>query len=256
MPRGFTKEDARASTRGFRKVRPLSFRTVYVVDDDRDVRLMLSYMLAEADLQSRPFASGADFLAAQPDLAPGCVLLDVRMPEMDGLTVMAELTRRSVGWPVMFMTGHGEVPVAVEAIGIWGDLLLSPKSPSRGSFDGRLSAACLASKSAARPRIGDADAAARIEHHQPRMRGVSKASSRPVEQLIADPAFRCDGGDAPEPPDGSAGVDNSTKRTLARKRGSLLIGRSPAERPEAGEYAPKGDNGRRLLWFNEAVSRT
>ena len=87
-----------------------------MVDDDRDVRLMISYMLADAELKSHPFASGSDFLAALPDLTPGCILLDLRMPDMDGLAVMAEMSRRGVDWPVVFMTGHGEVQVAVEAM--------------------------------------------------------------------------------------------------------------------------------------------
>lgn len=87
-----------------------------MVDDDRDVRLMLSYMLGEAKLESRPFASGADFLDALPGLQPGCILLDLRMPDMDGLAVMTELARRSIAWPVLFMTGHGEVSIAVEAM--------------------------------------------------------------------------------------------------------------------------------------------
>ncbi|MEA3041419.1 MAG: two-component system, LuxR family, response regulator FixJ [Sphingomonadales bacterium] len=113
----------------FWKGRALSSRIVYVVDDDRNVRLMLSYMLGDADLQSRPFASGSDFLSALPDLDPGCILLDVRMPDMDGLAVMAELARRAVGWPVVFMTGHGEVPVAVEAMKLGAiDFLQKPFS--------------------------------------------------------------------------------------------------------------------------------
>jgi FixJ family two-component response regulator len=87
-----------------------------VVDDDRDVRLMISYMLTDAELKSHPFAGGSDFLDALPDLKPGCILLDVRMPDMDGLAVMAELARRGVDWPVVFMTGHGEVQIAVEAM--------------------------------------------------------------------------------------------------------------------------------------------
>jgi two-component system response regulator FixJ len=98
------------------KGRVLSTRIVYVVDDDRNVRLMTSYMLSGAELNSHPFASGTDFLSALPDLKPGCVLLDVRMPEMDGLAVISELARRGVEWPVIFMTGHGDVPIAVEAM--------------------------------------------------------------------------------------------------------------------------------------------
>lgn len=89
---------------------------VYVVDDDREVRRSLSFMLATAELNSRPFGSGIDFLEALDDLKPGCILLDIRMPEVDGFHVMAELARKRVEWPVIVMTGHGEVSVAVRAM--------------------------------------------------------------------------------------------------------------------------------------------
>lgn len=95
---------------------PLNAYSVYVVDDDRDVRRSLSFMLGASDIRSHPFGSGEDFLDALPDLAPGCVLLDLRMPQMDGFHVMAELARREVDWPVIVMTGHGEVPIAVRAM--------------------------------------------------------------------------------------------------------------------------------------------
>jgi two-component system response regulator FixJ len=89
---------------------------VYVVDDDRDVRRSLSFMLGAAEIRSHPYGSGVDFLDALPDLQPGCVLLDLRMPHMDGFQVMAELAERRVEWPVIVMTGHGEVPTAVRAM--------------------------------------------------------------------------------------------------------------------------------------------
>ena len=87
-----------------------------MVDDDRDVRRSISFMLGAANLASRPFASGTDFLSSLDELDPGCVLLDIRMPEVDGFEVMAELARRDVEWPVVVMTGHGEVSVAVRAM--------------------------------------------------------------------------------------------------------------------------------------------
>jgi two-component system, LuxR family, response regulator FixJ len=87
-----------------------------VVDDDRDVRRSLSFMLGASDLRSHPFGSGEDFLEALPDLQPGCILLDLRMPQMDGFHVMDELARREIDWPIIVMTGHGEVPVAVRAM--------------------------------------------------------------------------------------------------------------------------------------------
>jgi len=89
---------------------------VYVVDDDRDVRRSLSFMLGAAEIRSHPFGSGSDFIEALPDLEPGCILLDLRMPNMDGFGVMAELAERKIDWPVIVMTGHGEVPVAVRAM--------------------------------------------------------------------------------------------------------------------------------------------
>jgi len=89
---------------------------VYVVDDDRDVRRSLSFVLGASDIRSYPFGSGTDFLESLPDLAPGCILLDLRMPDMDGFDVMTALRRREVDWPVVVMTGHGEIPVAVRAM--------------------------------------------------------------------------------------------------------------------------------------------
>ena len=73
-------------------------------------------MLGSAHYQSRPFASGSDLVESLDELKPGCVLLDIRMPDMDGFQVMAELANRGIDWPVVVMTGHGEVPVAVRAM--------------------------------------------------------------------------------------------------------------------------------------------
>ena len=91
-------------------------RCVHVVDDDRDVRRSLSFMLSAGDFQSRPFASGPDLLDSLSHLEPGCILLDIRMPEMDGFAVMTTLAERGSDWPVIVMTGHGEVSIAVRAM--------------------------------------------------------------------------------------------------------------------------------------------
>jgi len=76
----------------------------------------LSFLLSTTEMTSRPFGSGVDFLDALSDLKPGCILLDIRMPEFDGFYVMAELGKRAIEWPVIVMTGHGEVSVAVRAM--------------------------------------------------------------------------------------------------------------------------------------------
>jgi two-component system response regulator FixJ len=94
----------------------LAPRYVHVVDDDRDVRRGLSFMLGAGEFQSRPFASGQDFLDSLGEIQPGCILLDIRMPDQDGFQVMEALTARGVEWPVVVMTGHGEVSVAVRAM--------------------------------------------------------------------------------------------------------------------------------------------
>jgi len=101
---------------GFTEKLALNTHLVYVVDDDRDVRRSLSFMLGASDIRSHPFASGEDFLEALDDLEPGCVLLDLRMPQIDGFHVMAELGKRDIDWPVIVMTGHGEVSIAVRAM--------------------------------------------------------------------------------------------------------------------------------------------
>ena len=90
--------------------------TVFVVDDDPAVRDSLETMLGAAGYRCAMFASGAEFLASDPGAARGCVLVDVRMPGMDGLELQRQMKARAVGLPVIFMTGFGEVPLAVEAM--------------------------------------------------------------------------------------------------------------------------------------------
>ena len=87
---------------------------VYIVDDDYDVRTSIVFMLEIEGISARGFASGGEFLDALDALEPGCILLDVRMPDIDGLEVLRELKRRSCAWPVIVMTGHGEPGLAEE----------------------------------------------------------------------------------------------------------------------------------------------
>jgi two-component system response regulator FixJ len=89
---------------------------IYVVDDDIDVRRSLKLMLQVSGFPATAFDGGPSFLAELHNLAAGLVLLDLRMAGMDGLQVLAELTRRKLNWPVIVMTGHGEPEVGQEAI--------------------------------------------------------------------------------------------------------------------------------------------
>jgi FixJ family two-component response regulator len=89
---------------------------VFIVDDDDAVRSSLRLLLKSAGLPAVGYASAREFLDAwQPEQA-GCLILDVRMPGMSGLELQGELNRRGAIIPVIFISGHGDIPMAVEAI--------------------------------------------------------------------------------------------------------------------------------------------
>jgi two-component system, LuxR family, response regulator FixJ len=91
-------------------------RVIYVVDDDHMIRQSLDFFLSTAGYHPRQFSSGIDFLGAVPKLPPGCVVLDIRMPDMDGLQVMREMADMLDRYPVIVMTGHGDIATAVTAM--------------------------------------------------------------------------------------------------------------------------------------------
>jgi two-component system response regulator FixJ len=91
-------------------------RTVHVVDDDAAVRRSLARLLDSAGLRAILYATPFEFLGAMSDLAAGCVLLDVKMPGMDGLELHALLLQRKFALPVIVITGQGDVQSAVRAI--------------------------------------------------------------------------------------------------------------------------------------------
>jgi len=89
---------------------------VYVVDDDEAVRDSLAFLFGAAGLPVRTFATAEDFLSAAFQAGPGCLVLDVRMPGMDGPQLQAELSRRGITLPVVFLTAHGTIPLTVKTI--------------------------------------------------------------------------------------------------------------------------------------------
>ena len=89
---------------------------VFVVDDDAAVRRFLGGLIESVELRVEAFASARDFLEAYEPGRPGCLVLDVRMPGMSGLELQRELTDRAIDLPVIVLTGHGNVQVAVHAM--------------------------------------------------------------------------------------------------------------------------------------------
>ena len=86
-------------------------RTVFLVDDDEAIRHSASFMLRHAGYVVKTFPDGMTFLDSVTDDYNGCILLDVRMPGMDGLAVQKVLSQRGINMPVIILTGHGDVPV-------------------------------------------------------------------------------------------------------------------------------------------------
>jgi FixJ family two-component response regulator len=90
--------------------------TVFVIDDDEDVRASLKWLFESVRIPAATFASPAEFLNDPRNGGPGCMVLDVRMPEMDGLQLLESLREHRIGLPVIMITGHGDVPMAVKAM--------------------------------------------------------------------------------------------------------------------------------------------
>jgi two-component system, LuxR family, response regulator FixJ len=92
------------------------FRVVHLVDDDEAIRRSVGFMLRTSGFHVRTYESGVELLKAAPNLEAGCILLDIRMPGVDGLEVQAALRDKGVTLPVIIMTGHGDVSLAVQAM--------------------------------------------------------------------------------------------------------------------------------------------
>lgn len=103
---------------------------LYVIDDDRDVRKSLHFMFSTSSIKVWPFAAAADFLDQLAFLTPAPILLDIRMDDIDGLELLEILKEREVSWPVVILTAHGDVDVAVRAMKLGAiDFLEKPFPP-------------------------------------------------------------------------------------------------------------------------------
>jgi FixJ family two-component response regulator len=90
--------------------------TVFVVDDDPEVRISTARLLQSADLRVETFGSAQEFLNSHPRDAPACLVLDVRMPGLSGLDLQRALTEADIHIPIVFITGHGDTPMSVQAM--------------------------------------------------------------------------------------------------------------------------------------------
>jgi two-component system response regulator FixJ len=90
--------------------------TVHIIDDDEAVRDSISMLLDTENIEHKVYVSAVDFLNAYNDSMCGCLVLDIRMPGMTGLELQETLNKRHASLPIIFITGHGDIPMAVEAM--------------------------------------------------------------------------------------------------------------------------------------------
>src|SRR6478736_7126669 len=137
-------------------------RKVYVIDDDEAMRDSLDFLLGAADFDVTLFESAQHFLDALPGVDFGCVVSDVRMPGIDGIELLKRLKADRRTFPVLIMTGHGDVPLAVEAMKLGAvDFLEKPFEDDR--LIGMIEAALRQAESSARNEAATLDIGARVE---------------------------------------------------------------------------------------------
>lgn len=95
---------------------PDNSQTVFIVDDDPSIRIAMQALLESVNLGHEVFASADEFLQREDQYRAGCLVLDIRMPGLGGLELQEELIKRGSTLPIIFITGHGDVPMAVDAM--------------------------------------------------------------------------------------------------------------------------------------------
>jgi two-component system response regulator FixJ len=155
-------------------------QVVHVVDDDLAVRQSLSFLLASDGLPVRLHESASAFLDAMKDAATGCIVTDVRMPGIDGIAFLRHLKARGFTLPVIVMTGHADVPMAVEAMKEGAvDFIEKP-------FDDDMFLAAV--RSALRLQEQHAQRDAQVSEVQARLQGLSERERQVLEGLVAGKA--------------------------------------------------------------------
>ncbi len=144
---------------------------VYVIDDDEAMRDSLNFLLESADFNVTLFETAQNFLDALPGLEFGCVVSDVRMPGIDGIELLKRMKTGHSAFPILIMTGHGDVPLAVEAMKLGAvDFLEKPFEDDR--LIGMIDAAIRRAEPAARSDVITQEIVARVATLSPRERQV------------------------------------------------------------------------------------
>jgi len=155
-------------------------RVVHVIDDDADVRQSLAFLLTSAGLTVRMHDSALAFLDVLPEIKDGCVVTDVRMPGMDGLELQRRLRQQKARLPVIVMTGHGDVPLAVEAMKSGAvDFIEKP-------FEDEVLLSAIRSALARQAQASDRDA--RATEIQQRIAKLSEREREVLDRLVAGKA--------------------------------------------------------------------
>jgi two-component system response regulator FixJ len=151
-------------------------RVVHVIDDDEDVRQSLAFLLSSAGLAVRVHESAVAFLEVLPEIQEGCVVTDIRMPQMDGLELQRRLREVKAALPVIVMTGHGDVPLAVEAMKAGAvDFIEKP-------FDDEILLSAI--RSALERRAKDSERDARATAIKDRIDRLSEREREVLERLV------------------------------------------------------------------------
>src|SRR6516162_3507114 len=148
-----------------------SMPKVYVIDDDAAMRDSLNFLLDAANFEVALFETATNFLEVLPRLDFGCVISDIRMPGIDGIELLRRMKLLDSRFPIVIITGHGDVPLAVEAMKLGAvDFLEKPFEDDR--LIGIIEAAIRQNEPAAKDEAVTQDIAARIESLSPRERQV------------------------------------------------------------------------------------
>ena len=144
---------------------------VYVIDDDDAMRDSLQFLLDSANFETRLFETAQAFLEALPAITSGCVVSDIRMPGIDGIELLKRVKSAKVSLPVIIMTGHGDIPLAVEAMKLGAiDFLEKPFEDDR--LLARIEAALQQAEAGVRNEALTQEIVARVKSLSPRERQV------------------------------------------------------------------------------------